>query len=250
MAKRSSLDVAFFLVDGRNLLGYSTELSDEVESLMQDAGGLDAAWPTPVATGAQQAAFKQNGWYDDATNATHSVLSGQQGTSRNLAYAFNGNVIGRAYSAFAGAFGAKYRRVVTKNELHRANADYTISGQADEGVILHELSAETADGNTEADSVDHGAATANGGAAHLHVTALSLGGHTNLTVKGRHSVDDVSFVDLVTMTALTQAAFDAGTRAERKPLAGDVYRYLACAWDFTGAGSGPTATFFFGVSRD
>jgi len=244
MAKRSSLDVAFFLVSGRNLLGYATELTDEVEALTDESGGMPAAWPEPLPTGDFAAAFTQNGYYDDASHATNETFNGQTATARVIAYGFNGNVVGRAFNGFAGSFASKYRRITEKNKLHRANADYTVSGQHDEGVILHALGTRTADGNSEANSIDNGDPTADGGAAYLQVTALALDGHDALSVKARHSEDDAIFVDLVTMTAVTTAP-----GGERKTFAGDVYQYLACAWDFTGAGTSPSATFMFGVAR-
>lgn len=243
MAKRSNLDVAFFLVSGRNLLGYATDLTDEVEALTDDAKVLTDAWPKPTPTGDFQAAFTQNGFYDDASHATNAVLS-QTSTSRVITYGFNDNVIGRAFSGFEGAFTSKFRRITEKNKLHRCNADYTISGKHDEGVILHALGEETADGNSEASSVDNGEATADGGAAYLEVTDIDLDGHTALSVIGRHSEDDETFVNLVTMTAVTTAP-----GGERKTFSGAVYQYLACAWDFTGAGTSPAATFMFGVAR-
>lgn len=82
-----------------------------------------------------------------------------------------------------------------------------------------------------------------GGAGYLHCTAISLGGHTDLTVKCRHSADNITFADLVTFTGLTAIG---GQRVE---VAGTVNRYLASSFDFTGAGTGPTATFLAGFAR-
>lgn len=243
MAKRSNADVAFLLVDGRSLLGYTTELSDEVESLMRDSGGLDQAWPVHTAVGAMRAAFTQNGWYDDATDATHETLSGQQGVRRVLCYAFNGNVVGRAFSMFAGIFGSKYRRVVQKDDLHRANADYTVTGAAEEGLIVHALGARTAAGNNQSLLLDFVGQTNFGAAVVLQVTHLTLGGHTALQVTMRHSNDNTTWVDMQAFTPRTNRG------AERIAMPGAVFRYVSCSWTFTGAGSGPTATFMVGIDK-
>lgn len=90
------------------------------------------------------------------------------------------------------------------------------------------------------------AKTTNGGSGYLQVSALTLGGYTDLTIKVQHSADNVTFVDLVTFTAVTSAP-----TAERKTVASGttVNRYLAASWAFGGAGSGPSATFMVGFSR-
>jgi hypothetical protein len=322
MAKRGAVDTAFFLVDGLSLLAYSSALSDGKEAITEDVKALGEAWPRPLPTGDKAAEFAQNGWYDDATNATHQAFNEQQGVSRVLCYGFSGNTAGQPFGGFAGIYGQKYTRLVSKNALHKANATYQVTGSADEGVILHPLGAETAAGNTEgASSVDRNAETvvplttitsssvANptvitcatphgltsgdtvliaghsgstptvngervatvlstttfsvpvnvtvggtggtvkqmstqaGGAAYLQVTALSLGGYTNVVAKVRHSADDSSYVDLVTFAAKTAIG------SERATVAGTVYRHLASSWAFTGSGSNPSVTFMVGFAR-
>ena len=88
------------------------------------------------------------------------------------------------------------------------------------------------------------AATANGYAAYLQWTALTLGGHTGAVVTVRHSVDNSTFADLVSFTAAT-----ATRGGERKTATATVVRrYLAHSVDFTGAGS-PSMNYFVGLAR-
>jgi hypothetical protein len=89
------------------------------------------------------------------------------------------------------------------------------------------------------------AKTVNGGTGYLQVTAITLGGYTNVIVKLRHSVDNITFVDLVTFTAKIAIG------AERIALAAGtaVNRYLSSSIAFTGAGSGPSCTYLVGFSR-
>jgi hypothetical protein len=323
MAKRASVDVAFFLVDGLSLLGYVTNLSDGKEALTEDTKPLGQAWPAPAPTGDKQAEFGQNGWYDDASNGTNGAFSGQQGVNRVLCFGVSGNTAGQPFAGYVGIYASKYTRVVSKGALHKANASYAITGAAEDGVILHPLGAETAAGNSEgATSVDRNAETtvpvtaitsssvanpsvitcprphglANGdkvviaghsgstpsinaeyvatvldtlrftipvnvtvggtggtvkrvstqlgGAGYLQLTALTLGGYTNLACKVRHSQDDATYADLVTFTVRTAIG------AERVAVAGNVYRHLASSWAFTGAGSNPSATFLIGFARN
>ena len=83
-----------------------------------------------------------------------------------------------------------------------------------------------------------------GGAGYLQVNALSLGTHTGLTIKVRHSVDNAAWADLLTLcTSITTAP-----AAYRVTVTGEVRRYLAITADFEGAGS-PSATVFAGFAR-
>jgi hypothetical protein len=102
------------------------------------------------------------------------------------------------------------------------------------GVILHGLDAETADWNTEAESVDNGASSAAGAVADLHVPELTLDGHTALQVDVLGSSDDITFLPIGTFAAVTLAGV-----AERITIAGTIPRYLAVSGDFTGTGGSP-----------
>lgn len=246
MAKYSSADVAFLLVDGYNLLGVTTDLEEDSEALLEESHGLGEAWQKHAGVGLQKAALSQQGFYDDAADSVNAALSGQQQTSRIVCYGFEGNTIGKRFVGLAGAFGAMYKRVANRGALHKANAQYTVTGQKDQGVILHALSAETGNGNTEgASSQDAGTSSANGGAGYFQLPALTLGTATNLTAKVRHSADDVTYADLVTFAAVI-----AGPNAQRVSVAGTVNRHLASSWTFGGTpGGGTTATFAVGFAR-
>ncbi len=91
---------------------------------------------------------------------------------------------------------------------------FTIEGEADGMVdmgVSQKVLGTQAPGTTNQASVDNGLATANGGAAILHTTAVSGGG--NSVVKIQHSVDNSAWVDLITFTTVTAIG------SERKELA-------------------------------
>lgn len=245
MAKYSRKDVAFLLFDGYDIVGLSQTLGDSREAILREVTGLGDTWPEHDDTGLRRGEFSTDGFYDDATGATNELLSGQAGVSRIVCYGLEGNTIGRKFTGLAGALTGKYVRTAQLAEFHRARGEWMVSGQVDEGVILHELSAETADGNTEgAESVDSGASSAAGGAGYLQVSAITLDTATNLVVKIRHSADDITYADLITFTAVTARG------AERKTVAGTVNQHLATSWAWTGgAGAGSTATFLVGFAR-
>jgi hypothetical protein len=107
----------------------------------------------------------------------------------------------------------------------------------DVGVSLDDFTAITIDGNGTAR--DGGAATANGGVAHLHVTAFS--GLTNNIVTIEHSVDgSTSWATLVTFATYT------GLTSERVVVAAGttVRRYLRVVDNVTGTGSTTRAVCF------
>ena len=87
--------------------------------------------------------------------------------------------------------------------------------------------------------------TADGGAAFLQVTQLTLGGYTDVTVTIRDSADDAVYGDLVAFTNFTTSP-----TAERKTVAGTIERYLAQSFAFNGAGSSQSVTYHAGFARD
>lgn len=112
--------------------------------------------------------------------------------------------------------------------------DGTPNDGVDWGVLLHGLTAETADGNGT--GVDNTAASSNGGVASLHATAYT--GLTSIVVKIQHSTDNSSWSDLITFATVT------ATTWERKTVTGTANRYVRAWWDVTGSGSCTFAVAF------
>ena len=255
MAKHSSTDVGFFLVGGRDLVGVTTEISEEREALTEDATpvGPTGAWPAHLPTGALKASLTQNGIFDDAAllnnEAVVGATGGQEAVQQVVCLNAEGNTVGKKMIAFAGAFAAKVSRLFSRNGLTKLNVAYTITGTADEGVIVHALGTEsTASGHTNATSVDQGASSVLGGAATLQMPALTLGGYTSCTITLRHSLDNSTFADLVAMTTVPTATAPC---AERKLFAagGTINRYLSSQWAYVGSGSGMSVKFLLGFAR-
>ena len=104
---------------------------------------------------------------------------------------------------------------------------FQVTGQHDDGVILQPVEEMTDDWNTLASSVDHGAASADGGVGYFHV--LGASDLAAYSLKIRHSVNNALFVDLL------EAAGVVGDRkASRLTVAGNVNRYLAVTGTITG----------------
>jgi hypothetical protein len=121
------------------------------------------------------------------------------------------------------------------DSVNSGGTDWSASGQTngatDAGLSIDDgATAITADGNGTAR--DHGAATANGGIAQIHVTAFS--GFTSNAVTIEHSVDgSTSWTTLATFATYT------GLTSERVVVAAGttVRRYLRVVDNVTGTGS-------------
>ena len=251
MGKYGSDQVGFLLVDGYDLLGTTTEITDNAEAMFEDTSGLGDSWPEPEAVGLKMAAFTQKGFFDDAALGVNVALNEQQGLSRILCFGLQGNTVGKKFTGYSGAMQVDFERVVSRGALHKANATYKGNGIVEEGIILHRQAAETASsGNTQgADSQDAGASSAVGASAYLQVPALTLGGYTSATVKVRHSADDVTYADLVTFDVVTATQ---STHAQRKTVASGttINRHTAMSWAYTGSGSGQSITPVVGLVRN
>jgi len=246
MAKYGSDEVAFFLVDGYSLLGITTELEIIKEALKEETTALGDSWQEHTPTGIKQGSINQSGFYDDDSNSVNDALSGNEGVSRVTCIGVEGNTIGQQFTGFAGAMQANYKRIASRGELHKANAEYKSNGIVEEGKIVHNHSTETgASGNTQSSSVDGTAQSADGGSGYLQVSDLVLGGYDSMTIKIQDSSDDITYSDLITFTVVSSAP-----AAERKTVSGTVERYIACSYEFNGAGSGQSVTFMAGFVRN
>lgn len=241
---RGAKDVAFVLVGGRDVMASVTALDIEREAVVKPTTALGATWPTHQFTGLKLATITQSGFYDSAAGGANEALCGNEGSLQVVSIGLEGNTAGRRMTCAAGAFSAKYKRTLALEDLHKATANYTVSGETEDAVILATYATRTSAGNSESGSVDNTVLTSAGGAGYCQVNALTLGGYTNLALKVRHSSDNATFADLVAFTVVT-----AAPAAERKTCAGTVNRYLAASWSFTGSGAGPSATFVVGFAR-
>ena len=245
MALKSSADVGFLLIGGRSVLGAPlTEIGESRERLLEQVDGLGDTVDKWGDVGVSQFEMTQSGFYNSGTGSYHEAL--ELANPQVLMYAPVGNAIGDDIVALSGVR-TTYNRLPARGEFHKAQATYKAGDGPEEmgksRISAHHV-ARTNAGPTDTASDQWPAATTVGGAAYLGVSALTLGGYTNLTVKIQHSTDDISFTDLVTFAAVTSAP-----TAERVAIAGTINKYTLTRHEFTGAGSGQTATFATGIGR-
>lgn len=117
---------------------------------------------------------------------------------------------------------------------HNGSVDWSATAQTDgmtdfNGVTLVDLSDATADASST--SIDNGASTANGGVAHLHVTAFT--GLTSDAIILEHSTNNSVWATLGTFQTVTAVG------SERLVIAAGttVNRYLRISDDVTGTGA-------------
>ena len=238
MAKYGSKDVAFLLIDGYDLTGLSTSLSDTSTASLEETHALGDSYTEQTATGIQSAELTADGFYDDATDGSNAALSGNEATARVVCYGYEGNTIHKAMVGHEGAFGGTYTRTASRGELHKASATWTVTGQKDTGMIFHALGAETATGTGGAANND--SSSASGGVGYIQVTATS-GTSPTLDAKIRHSADNSTYADLISFTQNTAVG------AERKTVSGTVNQYVLASW--THGGTSPSFTFMVAFAR-
>jgi len=240
--KRGSDKVGFLLVDGYDLLGASTELRDDVEAGTERGDGFSETYERQVYTGIKRATLEQSGFYESNAAAVHQALSGQNGVSRIVNYAMEGNVLGQRAVGWQGAMQTKYVRVASRGALTRANSSYAVHGHVDEGLVLATHALREGDGDTEATPLE-GAQTTDGAAFYLQVSQLDLDGLASCVVTIREN-DGGGWADLVAFIPVT------ATGAQRIFVDGTIEKDLAVTWAFTGlATESPSITFAVVASR-
>lgn len=244
MAKYSSADVGFVLVGGYDLLGYSTQITFNVEAGLEETHTLGDSWIENTFAGLKQFTFTQEGFYDDAAGASNAALVTLGGSSVVGCFGLEGNTVGKQFVGFAGAIQATYNRSTARGELHKANADWKANGIVEDGII-HFTHAAITGSTSNGTAVDNAGSSASGGSGYAQVSALTLGGYDNVVLKVQHSTDNSTYADLITFTVVT-----AAPAAQRSTVAGTVNRYTRGNLSYTGAGTGQSTTCFVGFKRN
>lgn len=248
-------DVKPFLVDGYDLAA-DGEVTMQIdipgtERVNEDSTGIGGnGWETSILTDERKATgdLSYTAFYDTAANASNAaVVTANPTSARVIVVGYEGGTVG---TRFLGASGwqISYKRPGQKGSKLKISETLKPTGQVDDqGRILKALSAVTADGNSQAASVDNAASSANGGMAYFEVTAYTAGTATGLVNKVMHSTDNVTFAALATAANVTAAP---AKEAVLVATGVTVNRYLAGLWDYGGTPDGSTtATIFIGFAR-
>lgn len=189
---------AVILLDDFDLSAYLTEANPARDRNLPECTTFGKQSRTYVK-GLKGGKLSLSGFYDGASGASQAEF--------DAAFdAAGGQVV--THGPVGLAIGAIVRMLLAKMSTHgvtegvdqvvATSAEFVADGGIDAGRSLHPLSSEGATGNSA--SVDNGAASANGGVAHYHVTANTR--NANVDHKIQHSVDDGVWADLVTFTTV------------------------------------------------
>lgn len=231
-------DVGFVLLGGRSIRGYLTEIQDMEEAIVDETTALGDADDNWGKVGVNKSDVKILGIY----NSTDFVTAVEVSADQELMYTLEGNTIGNEFTGIDAVKGIITRNTV-RDQLHRLEASFKSATGLDKGVVMASHSAKTS-ASAATTTVDNAASSANGAVGYLGVSALTLGGYTDITVKIRDSTDDISFADLISFAAVT-----AAPASERATVTGTVNRYAHTTVTFGGSGSGETTTFAVGMKR-
>lgn len=232
MALFGAPDVGFVLLGGRSLADYLVEIQDTFEAMVEETTGLGIAADTWAAVGVNKFLANLKGIY----NSTDFVTAFEVTSVQELMYCLEGNTIGNEGMG-VDSVRAEIVRQATRDALHRLEASFKATTSADKGKVMADHVARD-DQSAVTTTVDNLASSTLGAVGYLGVSALSLGGYTNIIVKIRDSTDDNTFADLITFTAVTSAP-----ASERKIVTGTVNRYAHTSVTWTGSGSSETATY-------
>lgn len=250
MTKYGSADAQPILLDGNDLQGYLTDLTEDIEQPTEDTTVLGDSWASAAAVTPKKFAVEVKGFYDDGATEGHTTGDGGinaalvsgNGTSRILNYGFAGNTAGRRCVGIEAVIQSDYQRLASLGALQKIDAKFMGSGQVDECLILLPHAALSGTSGTGT-AQDNGASSADGGVLYVQCSALTLGGYTNLSLGVEDSADNSTFSDLVSATV-------TDVDAVRTTVAGTVEQYVQAVWSYTGSGTGQSATAFIAFKRN
>lgn len=218
MAYRGSPDVAFFLINGYDVLGTRTQLDDSLEAILEETHGLGDTFVEKQFTGVRRAEITQQGFFDDAAGSVHDILSTGPGVSRILAYGIGGTATGAPFIGYEGAMQVNYERLLVRGELEKANARYLGNGTVEMGKVVRTYKAFTAVG-VQSQELDLGASQAAGVGMSAYLVYNASAGEANVRVQ--EAPDATSWSTLFTFTKTA-----SGFGAERLTTTGAVQRYV------------------------
>lgn len=186
--------------------------------------------------GLKDATLTLEGLYESATNADVDLLNTALGnaTAQIVTIFPQGDTLGLDGLGFSG-FATNLSIPADLSQAVMISADLQSNVGFEAGYSLHALGAEVSTGNGT--SHDNLAATSNGAASYLHVTAFS---GTDCTIVVADSADDSSFATIITHTEVTGA-----NAKERVAITGNVRRYTR----YTLSGTFSSITFVLLLCR-
>lgn len=181
-----------------------------------------------VIPGPESATISHDMLLDTATSGNFATLNTWKGTPQTETLLWAGTTRGTE-CLMVTANQSNFTVSSPTDGIVSASGTVQCDGGIDFGIVLDPETGITANGTTTA--VDNGAATSNGGVAHLHVTGFT--GLTSDTILVEHSTDNSTFTTLGTFTVVS------GTTSQRLVIAAatTVNRYVRVKDTVVGTGT-------------
>lgn len=226
------------LFGATHLSGFLTEAGEEYTADVSETTVLLDTAKTHIAI-TDDGSASLDGIFDGTPASIHAALSPLKGLHepRPYSYAPRGFGLGEPVE-LAHLLNTAYQINSAVAGIVAVTAAGQATGGVNSGVALHDLTAETETGDGQAH--DHGASTAEGAVAHLHVTGVS-GSDPELDVIVEHSADGDVWVTLATFAQATEPG------AQRQTVTGTVNRHLRASW--TVDGTEPSFAFAVAIAR-
>ena len=222
-------------------------LSDQYDlstylSSVSDSNAVDAIETTTFGSSARSyvighkdGSVSFEGLFDGTVNAIDALFAAALGSASGsvLTIAGEGNVQGRR-ARLLQAKETSYEISSPLTDVVSISGEVTADGGLDYGVVLNAQSALAA--SFTGTSIDNAAASTNGCVAHLHVTANTRNGAS--TIKVQHSVDNTTWVDLITFSSVATST----ATAQRSTTTGTVQRYVRAIGTIGGSTGSITLT--------
>ncbi len=242
---------AWLLVGGSNVTGDIYDMGETREQVLEEcrpfSGGAIEDWDAYKGVGIGKIGLETGqGVYDTRTAGQLEAFQGA-GTTRQLVdYGFAGCAdpvgnVGNPLTMVDGTYAVKWARKAQRANITMGQASHAVTGVPYEGLVVAGLVARSGNGTTEASYLDYGAGSYGHAIFDIQVTALSLGGGSNVVVT-IHSSPDHSAWNL----EATSAAITVASTAQRILVTSTIDRYLKATWTFTG-GAAQTCTLMVGA---
>jgi hypothetical protein len=226
------------LLGGYDISGYLNDISVPREADTVDVSTFGASNKQYIA-GLADGSVSGGGFWSGGANEIDAILASTFGTANNvLSVGWQGTTLGSRGDLMSGIH-SSYEVAGSIGDAVGVSFEMQASSGVYSGVYVHALGAETVTGNST--SVDNGAATSNGFAMNLHVTAVSGTATPTVTSKVQHSTDNSTWVDLGTFVAATAIGGQHVTGT------GTVNRYVREV--HTISGTSPSLTFAVQFAR-
>lgn len=190
------------------------------------------------------------GYYDSSADAVDPSIRNALGAAAGQVFTWA--PLGSGIGAAADLISSRYTKYTVHDPVDGAIAvdgEIQADGPVDDGVVVHDLTAETTTG-TQGTSVDGGAATTNGGVAHLHCINTVAGTSPTCTVRLQDSADNSTFADIAAGAFTAMNNVRDATRRQRLVLAaGSTIRRYVREARVIGGSAGPTFTYAVALAR-